>query len=161
RLLPSRSGVADRIWANIGRVTGRIVDCDSGSMLVDEGATKGQRQVVIPRNAIGRIQVRYLNLRPGYLIDIIGIRRRDYLEGLIPVTPQFPYRSDHVVPDRAGGGRLSETIAGSAIWHDSADELYGVLGISYPAIDPGAGCTEDSAADILPGEAQAFRQLPY
>jgi hypothetical protein len=39
RLLPSRSGVADKIWANIGRVTGIIVDCDSASVLVNEGAT--------------------------------------------------------------------------------------------------------------------------
>jgi len=161
RLLPSQPGVADRIWANIGRVTGRIVHCDSASMLVDEGATRGQRQVVIPRHATGRVQVRFLNLRPGYLIDIIGIRRHDYLEGLIPVNPQPPYRSDHVVADRAGGGRLSEAISGSAIWHDSAGEPYGVLGISYPAIDPGAGCAEDSAADIAPGKAPAFRQLPY
>jgi hypothetical protein len=161
RLLPSHPGVADRIWANIGRVTGRIVDCDSASMLVDEGATKGQRKVVIPTNASGRIQVRFPNLRPGYLIDIIGIRRRDYLEGMIPVSPQPPYRSDRVVPDRAGGGRLSEAIGGSAIWHDSADEPYGVLGVSYPAIDPAAGCAEESAADVVPGQAPAFRQLPY
>jgi hypothetical protein len=161
RLLPSHPGVADRIWANIGRVTGRIAQCDSASMLVDEGATKGQRRVVIPSNASGRIQVRFPNLRPGYLIDIIGIRHRDYLEGLIPVNPQPPYRSDRVVADRAGGGRLSEAIAGSAIWHDSADEPYGVLGVSYPAIDPGAGCAEDAAADIMPGHAPAFRQLPY
>ncbi len=145
----------------IGRVTGRIVDCDSASMLVDEGATKGQRKVVIPTNASDRIQVRFPNLRPGYLIDIIGIRRRDYLEGMIPVSPQPPYRSDRVVPDRAGAGRLSEAIGGSAIWHDSADEPYGVLGVSYPAIDPAAGCAEDSAADVVPGQAPAFRQLPY
>src|SRR5216683_5941289 len=104
RLLPSHPGVADRIWANIGRVTGRITDCDSASILVDEGATRGQRRVVIPRNASGRIQVRFPNLRPGYLIDVMGIRRRDYLEGLIPVNPQPPYRSDRVVADRAGGG---------------------------------------------------------
>jgi len=161
RLMPSHPGVADRIWANIGRVTGRIVDCDSASVLVDEGATKDHRRVVIPAKASGRIQVRFPNLRPGYLIDIIGIRRRDYLEGLIPVNPQPPYRSDRVVADRAGGGRLSEPIAGSAIWHDSAEEPYGVLGVSYPAIDPAAGCAEDSAADILPGQAPAFRQLPY
>ncbi len=159
--LTANPGVADRIWANIGRVTGRITDCDSASILVDEGATRGQRRVVIPRNASGRIQVRFPNLRPGYLIDVMGIRRRDYLEGLIPVNPQPPYRSDRVVADRAGGGRLSDAIAGSAIWHDSADEPYGVLGVSYPAIDPAAGCAEDSAANIVPGQAPTFRQLPY
>ena len=161
RLLPSRPGVADRIWANIGRVTGTILAGDSASVLVDEGATRNKQTVVIPRKARGRIQVRFPNMRPGYLIDIIGIRRSDHLEGLIPVNPQPPYRFDRVVPDRPAGGRLPEAIVGSAIWHDSSGEPYGVLGVSYPAIDPAAGCADDQAAGIAPGQAMAFRQLPY
>jgi hypothetical protein len=161
RLLPSRPGVADRIWANIGRVTGIIVDCDSASILVNEGATKSVQKVVIPRNASGRVQVKLPNMRPGYLIDIIGIRHPDYLEGMIPVNPQPPYHSDRVVPDRTASGRLSESIAGSAIWHDSAEEPYGVLGVSYPAIDPAAACAEDTASRFPPGRGPAFRQLPY
>ena len=72
RLLPSRPGVADKIWANIGRVTGIIVDCDSASILVNEGATKSlaesghsaQRQ----RPGGGQAPEH----APGYLIDIIG-----------------------------------------------------------------------------------------
>jgi hypothetical protein len=161
RLLPSRPGVADRVWADIGRVTGTILSGDSASVLVDVGAARSKQNVVIPRNARGRIQVRFPNLRPGYLIDIIGIRRSDHLEGLVPVSPQPPYRFDRVVSDRPAGGRLPDTIAGSAIWHDSADEPYGVLGVSYPAIDPAAGCADDFAAGIGPGQAMAFRQLPY
>jgi hypothetical protein len=161
RLLPSRPGVADKIWANIGRVTGIIVKCDSASVLVNEGATKSVQKVVIPRNASGRVQVKLPNMRPGYLIDIIGIRHPGYLEGLIPVNPQPPYHSDRVVPDRTAGGRHPESIAGSVTWHDSADEPYGVLGVSYPAIDPAAGCAEDAASRFPPGRAPAFRQLPY
>ncbi|MGN6792440.1 MAG: hypothetical protein ACTHJW_08625 [Streptosporangiaceae bacterium] len=161
RLLPSRPGVADKIWANIGRVTGVIVECDSASVLVNEGATKSPQKVVIPRNASGRVEVKLPNMRPGYMIDIIGIRHPDYLEGLVPVNPQPPYRSDKVVHDKAAGGRLPESIAGSAIWHDSADEPYGVLGISYPAIDPAADCAEVLAGRYPPGQAPAFRQLPY
>ncbi len=161
RLLPSKPGVADKIWANIGRVTGIIVDCDSASILVNEGATKGSQRVVIPRNASGRVQVKLPNMRPGYLIDIIGVRHPDYLEGLIPVNPQPPYHSDRVVPDRTAGGRLPESIAGAATWHDSSEEPYGVLGVSYPAIDPAASCAEDLASRFPPGQAPAFRQLPY
>jgi hypothetical protein len=153
--------VADKIWANIGRVTGIILDCDSASILVNEGATRSPQKVVIPRNASGRVQVKLPNMRPGYLIDIVGIRHPDYLEGLIPVNPQPPYHSEHVVPDRTGGGRLSEPVAGAATWHDFADEPYGVLGVSYPAIDPAADCAEDLASQIPPGQAPAFRQLPY
>lgn len=161
RLLPSRPGVADKIWANIGRVTGIIVECDSASVLVNEGATRSVQKVVIPRNASGRVQVKLPNMRPGYLIDIIGIRHPDYLEGLIPANPQPPYHSDRVVPDRTAGSRLPESIAGTVTWHDSADEPYGVLGLSYPAIDPAADCAENAASRFPPGRAPAFRQLPY
>lgn len=161
RLLPSRPGVADKIWANIGRVTGIIVECDSASVLVNEGATKRVQKVVVPRNASRRVQVKLPNMRPGYLIDIIGIRHPGYLEGLIPVNPQPPYHSDRVVPDGTAGGRLPESITGSVTWHDSADEPYGVLGVSYPAIDPAADCAEDAVSRFPPGHAPAFRQLPY
>jgi hypothetical protein len=161
RLLPSRHGVADKIWANIGRVTGIILECDSASVLVNEGATKNPQKVVIPRNASGRVQVKLPNMRPGYLIDIIGIRHPGYLEGLIPVNPQPPYHTQRVVPDETAGGRLPESITGSVIWHDSADEPYGVLGASYPAIDPAAECAEDASGPYPPGHAPAFRRLPY
>ena len=40
RLHPSSRDVADRIWANIGRVTGIIIERSGSTMLVDEGATK-------------------------------------------------------------------------------------------------------------------------
>jgi hypothetical protein len=161
RLLPSRPGVADKIWANIGRVTGIIVDCDSASVVVNEGATKGLQKVVIPRNASAQVAVKVPSMRPGYLIDIIGIRHPDYLEGLIPANFQPQYHSDRVQPDKATSGRLPELISGSAIWHDSAEEPYGVLGISYPAIDPAAECAEVLAGRFPPGHAPTYRQLPY
>lgn len=161
RLLPSRPGVADRVWANIGRVTGTIVECVPDGVLVAESAARNRQKVVIPEHASRRIQVRFPNLQPGYLIDIIGIRHGGFLEGLIPVSPQPPYRSDLVVRGPAQGGRPAEMLSGSAIWHDAADEPYGVLGVSYPAIDPAAGCAEDAAAGFAPGQAPAYRDLPY
>ena len=162
RLLPAQPGVADRVWANIGRVTGTIMVRDEDRLIVAEGATRKLQTVVIPARTKVRVQVRFPNLQPGYLIDIIGIRRRDHLEGLLPATPQPNYRSDLIHREHQAGGRLPETITGSATWHDSADEPYGVLGVSYPAVDPAAGCREDSMAGFGPGEpAPAFRDLPY
>ncbi len=161
RLLPSRPGVADRIWANIGRVTGTVMVRDGDQLLVAEGTTKKPQTVIIPPAARVIIQVRFPTLQPGYLVDIIGIRHRDFLEGLTPATPQPNYRSDLMPKERQASGRLPETITGSATWHDSADEPYGVLGVRYPAIDPGARCREDSAAGYGPGAAPAFRDLPY
>jgi hypothetical protein len=159
RLLPSRTDVADRIWANIGRVTGTIMVRDRDRLVVAEGSTRKLQTVVIPARARVRIQVRFPTLQPGYLVDIIGVRHRDHLEGLHPATPQPHYRSDLVPKDLRR--RLPETINGSATWHDSADEPYGVLGMSYPAIDPSAGCVEDSQAGYGHGEAPAYRDLPY
>lgn len=161
RLVPSQPGVADRIWANIGRVTGTIVERHSDSVLVAEGSTRRQQKVVITPRASGRIQVKFPNLRPGYLIDVIGIRRDGFLEGLIPAAYQPPYRSDLVPAQQPGVGRVPEAMAGSAIWHDAADEPYGVLGVFYPAVDPATGCAEDAEAGFAPGQAPAYRSLPY
>jgi hypothetical protein len=90
----ARATVADRIWAEIGRVTGTIVERDAGTLLVDEGTEKGRKILVIPPYAAGRIQVRFPRLQPGYLIDVIGLRRPGFVEGLIPATSQPPYRAD-------------------------------------------------------------------
>jgi hypothetical protein len=161
RIVPSQSAIADRVWANIGRVCGTIVESDSERLLVADCATRPPQVVVISPLASVRIKVRLPNLRPGYLIDIIGIRRRGVLYGLIATSPQPPYRSDRVPPHAQIGGRLPDAINGCAVWHDPADEPYGVLGVFYPAVEPGAGCAEDAAAKIAPGQAQTYRELPY
>ncbi len=100
RLLPNRSGVADRIWANIGRVTGTIVGREGDRLLVAESRAKAPQAVIIPAHARVKVQVRYPNLQRGYLLDIIGLRRGDYLEGLLPANPQPAYRGDLVPKDR-------------------------------------------------------------
>jgi hypothetical protein len=164
RLRPGRPGVADRAWANIGRVSGTIVRREGDAVIVSSGvsaATSAQRVVVIPPQASGRIQVRFPNLRPGYLIDVIGMQRRGVLEGVIPATSQPPYRGDLVPVQASASGRLPESITGAAIWHDSVDEPHGVLGVRYPALDPSIGCAEDRAAGFAPGHAPAYRDLPY
>ena len=161
RIVPSQSAIADRVWANIGRVCGTILESDSERLLVAECATRRPQVVVISPLASVRIKVRLPNLKPGYLVDIIGVRRRGVLHGLIAPSPQPRYRSDHLPPHVQAGGRLPEPITGSAVWHDATDEPYGVLGVFYPAVDPGAGCVEDAAAKITPGQAQTYRDLPY
>jgi hypothetical protein len=145
RLDSSRRDVADRIWANIGRVTGTIVERDSQGLLVDEGSTRQRRLVVIPPRAAGRIQVRFPTLQPGYLIDIIGIRRGGALEGLIPATSQPAYRSDSPPAPPLVSGHVPDAIGGSATWHEPSGEPPGMLGVAYPAIDPSTGCAEEAS----------------
>jgi len=157
RLRPPLRDVADRIWANIGRVTGTIVDRDADSLLVDEGATKPRQVVTIPPRAAGRIQVRFPNLEPGYLIDVIGVRGRGAVEAHIPATSQPVYPVSQLPAPAMVTGRPASTISGSATWHEPFEEPLGLLGVTYPALDPEAGCAENPVGGIPPGVAR----LPY
>ena len=119
RTLPGQRSVADRIWANMGRVTGVIIERDRESMLIDEGRTSRHQAVLIPPHVMGRLQVRFPRLEPGYLVDVIGLRGRGFLEALVPATSQPAYRASEA-PARApvrrpcpgshhGVGRLART----------------------------------------------------
>jgi hypothetical protein len=157
RLHRSQRGVADRIWANIGRVTGTIIERAGDSLLVDEGATKPRQVVTIPERSLGRIQVRFPNLEPGYLIDVIGLRRHAALEARIPSTSQPAYPVDRLPAPPMVAGHVPATISGSATWHEPFEEPPGLLGASYPAVDPEAGCAEDPVGMIAP----RFARMPY
>jgi hypothetical protein len=156
RLHKKARGVADRIWANIGRVTGTIVERTGDGLLVDEGRTRKRQFVIIPPRAAGRIQVRFPSLEPGYLMDVIGLRRGGALEGLVPATSQPAYRVDQMPAPALVSGHVPDAISGSATWHEPADEPPGVLGVAYPALDPEVGCAEGTAPWI-PGSAR----MPY
>src|ERR1700722_4512755 len=86
-----RGPVVDRIWAQVGRVTGTIVEREGRATLrVDEGSAKGRKIVIIAAEAAGRIQVRFPRLEPGYLIDVIGLKHDGFLQALIPAPPPGP-----------------------------------------------------------------------
>jgi hypothetical protein len=158
RLHPSRRSVVDRIWASIGRVTGTIIEHGRDFMVVDEGATQRRQTVVIPPRAAGRIQVRFPTLQPGYLIDVIGMRHGDYLEGLIPATSQPAYPADRLPEPPLISGHVPDAIRGSATWHEPAiGEPPGVLVAFYPALDPETGCVEDTIA----GHPRGYARMPY
>jgi hypothetical protein len=158
RLHPTRRGVVDRVWANIGRVTGTIVETSRDFMVVDEGAISRRQTVIIPPRAAGRIQVRFPTLQPGYLVDIIGLRSGEALEGLIPATSQPPYPAGRLPEPPLVSGHVPDAISGSATWHEPvAGEPPGVLGVFYPALDPESGCLEDRLA----GHPRGFARMPY
>jgi hypothetical protein len=157
RLHPASRHVADRIWAGIGRVTGIIVERSGNSLLVNEGATRQPAVIVIRPRAVGRIQVRFPSLEPGYLVDIIGLRRDLELEGLIPATSQPAYPASRLPAPILASGRVAGALRGSATWHEPRDEPAGVLGLSYPALDPDMGCAEDA----ITGYAYGYARMPY
>ncbi len=87
--------VVDRIWAEVGRVTGTIIEREGPvTLLVDEGPAKGRKIVIISARTAGRIQVRFPRLEPGYLIDVIGHLR--------PVTERRTNVSTFIVKDPDG-----------------------------------------------------------
>jgi hypothetical protein len=155
RLVPGRRDVVDKVWASIGRVAGTIIGRDSGRLLVDEGATKRRQAVIISPSAANRIRVRFPQLEPGSLIDVIGLRRGAVLEALLPATSQPAYLASRVASRPIVARTAAGTISGSATWHEPAEPDEEPRGIAYPAIDPAAGCAE--AAGTAPGGAD----LPY
>jgi hypothetical protein len=157
RLYPSSRHVADRIWANIGRVTGVIIERTGSTLLVDEGATRRPQIIVIQPRAVGRIQVRFPTLEPGYLVDIIGLRHGDELIGMTPATSQPAYPAHRLPEPALVSGHVADSISGSATWHEPRDEPPGILGVAYPALDPETGCAEDAASGMHHG----FARMPY
>lgn len=167
RQFPGRD-VVEHIWAQIGRVTGTIIDSDGGELLVDEGPTRRGRQIVrIDAGSARQIQVRFPRLEPGFLIDVIGTRQQGYLRAYTPATAQPPYRADRPPSAPLISGDLSGPASGTAVWHEPGEEPPGLLGLAYPALDPETNCTSAGAGDI---DGQAIDphtagpgcvQLPY
>jgi hypothetical protein len=153
RMHPGQHSVADRIWANMGRVTGLIVERDRESMLVDVGRTARHQAVLIPPHAVGRLQVRFPRLEPGYLVDFIGLRGRGFLEALVPATSQPAYRASEAPAPASVRGRAAVRIAGSAVWHEATGPA-DAGGVRYPALDPETACLEQPLTGGCP-------RLPY
>jgi hypothetical protein len=152
-----RRRVADRIWADIGRVTGTIAEHTGNTLLVDQGHARARGVLVFSGRTSGRILVRFPKLEPGYLIDVIGLRRGGVVEALTPATSQPPYHSRHVPRAALLRGHVPDTISGSASWHEPADDQPGVAGAAYPALDPAAACGDTAACDA----AVSCVRLPY
>jgi hypothetical protein len=157
RLKPSSRHTADRIWANIGRVTGIITERSGGMLVVAESATRRPRVVCVQPRAMGRIQVRFPTLEPGYLIDVIGLRRGAELDALIPATSQPAYPASRLPRPPLVSGHVPDAISGSATWHEPGDEPPGVLGICYPALDPETGCAEDA----ISAQPHGYARMPF
>lgn len=159
RVVLRRTGArsADRIWAGIGRVTGTIVERSADTLVVDQGHTRDRGVVVIARRSADRIQVRFPWLRPGYLIDVIGLQGDGVLHGLIPATNQPPYRGDRVPRPPLARRGLPDAVTGSVSWHEPDGAFPGLCGVAYPAIDPDTGCGQEGHCD----QEVSCAPLPY
>ena len=142
----AKRNVAERIWAQIGRVSGTIIETDGTALLIDKGsARRGRAIVLIDKSSLRKIQVRFPRLEPGYLIDVIGLRQQGYLRALAPATAQPPYRADHPPAPPLISGRIPVPVSGTAVWHEPGAEPPGLLGLAYPALDPETNCEDPHA----------------
>jgi hypothetical protein len=160
----SFSCVADRVWARIGRVAGVIVESHDRELLVDEGPGRGRSIVIIEEGSLRQVQVRFPRMSPGYLIDVIGLRRRGYLIGLTPATAQPPHWAGNPPAQPLVNGHVPEQIGGTAVWHEPGREPPGLRGLAYPALDPESGCGRGGGpdADIRPGGGDSLAGgVPY
>ncbi len=160
RVMVRRHGqlsVADRIWADIGRITGTIAERKGSTLLVDLGHSRGCGVLVLSSGSSGQILVRFPVLEPGYLIDVIGLRRGGVVEGLAPATSQPPYHSKQVPRAELLRGHVPETISGSASWYEAVEDPAGSPGAAYPALDPASGCGDTASCDA----AVSCVRLPY
>jgi hypothetical protein len=163
--------VVERMWAEIGRATGTIVEAKpvsqpsgSGSrrgmeLLVDEGPGKGRKIVVISADAYQQILVRFPRLQPGYLLDVIGLRDQGFLRALTPATSQPPYRASHVPVPPLVSGHVPDPVSGTAVWHEPGEEPARLIGLAYPAVDPETGC--EHALPDSHGIGPGCVRLPY
>ncbi|GAB3881542.1 hypothetical protein GCM10027612_10780 [Microbispora bryophytorum subsp. camponoti] len=114
--------VAERIWADITRITGVIREISGRRDLtveLDCGPHRRERSIVVPYRSSGRIRVRHPKLEPGYLFDAIGLLDQGTSFAHLPATSQPPYRATAVPPPSvAYGGGDAAGVSGSAVWSD-------------------------------------------
>jgi hypothetical protein len=130
----------ERIWAQIGRVTGTITESRGRELIVDEGPPRGRRLVIMDEGSLRQIQVRFPRIAPGYLIDLIGLRHPGHLLAMTPATAQPPYRADHPPESPLVNGHIPDQVNGTAVWHEPGNEPSGLSGVAYLALDPETGC---------------------
>ena len=135
----------ERIWAQTGRATGTIVESRGRELIVDEGPARGRRIVMIENGSFRQIQVRFPRITPGYLIDVIGLRRPGHLLALTPATAQPPYLAGHPPTPPLVNGHVPERVSGTAVWHEPGGEPPDLFGVAYPALDPETNCEQHGA----------------
>ncbi|GAA2455501.1 hypothetical protein GCM10010191_88420 [Actinomadura vinacea] len=136
---PTPDGLgADRIWVDIGRVTGTILACGGDTVEVDMGPHRGHTRVVIPPHALGRVLVRHPRLEPGYLIDVICVRSPLGPQAVRPGTSQPGHRAADLAPP-APDAPVPEAVQGTATWFGGATHETGGAPepVRRPLVQPG------------------------
>ena len=115
RHFPGRN-VAERIWAQIGRVTGTIVRTYGSELLVDEGPTGRGRQIVrIEAGCFRQIQMRFPRLEAGF-----SHRCNRHAAGGIPAGIQARHRAAALPRRPPPGGAADQRSFARAGWRNGS-----------------------------------------
>ena len=106
---------------------------------------------------MGRLQVRFPRLEPGYLVNVIGLRGRGYLEALVPATSQPAYRASEAPARAQAGGHAPARMSGIAICGLNPQVPRMRKASGYPALDFNARLPEQPLAGS--GGPRLFRYL--
>ena len=142
-------------------MTGAIVEVRGPDLLVDTGQRgREPEHVVIAEASMRHVQVRFPRLAPGYLIDVIGTRHRDYLLAVAP-GHRAAALSGRPSACSAAGRRAIAAVPSAAPRSGTsrATNRPGLMGLGYAALDPE---TEAPQAGLgASGQVQPCVRLPY
>jgi len=127
--------VADRVWVDIGRITGTILEYEGDTVEVDQGPHRGRTSVVIPPHALGRVLVRHPRLEPGYLVDLICVRSPDGPRAARPGTSQPGYLPGDLASPRPDTP-VADVLHGTVTWFGGATYGSPAAAPSRPALRP-------------------------
>lgn len=169
---------ADRVWVDIGRVTGTMLACGRDAIEVDMGPHRGRTHVVIPPHALEPLLVRHPRMEPGYLIDVICVRSPDGPQAVRPGTSQPGHRADELAaPDPAAP--VPPVLHGTVTWWGGAttpppprrglyeDTWPYTADAPRPPRVPGRAdhlglppATRPAGREVRPDEAEVWREFP-
>ncbi|WP_245627609.1 hypothetical protein [Actinomadura oligospora] len=135
---------ADRVWLDIGRVTGTILSAGPDTLEVDLGPHRGRARVSLEPRAHQLVQVRHPRLEPGYLVDVLCVRSPTGPRAVAPATSQPGHRADDLASP-APDAPVPATTRGTATWTGwpGAPQTTGMGdGTTFP---PGPGTTTSAS----------------
>ncbi|MFC5186639.1 hypothetical protein [Actinomadura harenae] len=106
---------ADRVWLDIGRVTGTLLSARPDTLEVDLGPHRGRARVALDPRSSQLVQVRHPRLEPGYLVDVLCVRSPAGPRAVGPATSQPGHRADALASPAPDAPVPPET-RGTATW---------------------------------------------
>ncbi|MCP2338005.1 hypothetical protein [Actinomadura rupiterrae] len=131
---------ADRVWVDIGRVTGTLLSARPDALEVDLGPHRGRARVALDARSLRLVQVRHPRLEPGYLVDVLCVRSPDGPRAVAPATSQPGHRADDLASPAPDALVPAET-QGTATWY------------GWPGTPQSTGMADNTTFPPEPGQA--------